>query len=71
LGVAEGFFGYNSPKLERIWMKPEYKFGTTVCTCIKNLGEISPGIPPNGTETVPFLSHICYWAGQLLLLAVK
>jgi len=34
-------------------------------------GEISPGIPPNGTETVPFLSHICYWAGQLLLLAVK
>jgi len=54
LGVAEGFFGYNSPNLNGYGQNLEYKCGTTVRTRIKISGKSSSGVPPNSTKTCFF-----------------
>jgi len=59
MGIAEGFFGCNCPKPERIWMLLEYKCGTKV-HMHKKFPEITTGDPLNAAKMcfVFFLSPI-------------
>jgi len=60
LGVAEGFFSYNSPNLNGFERNLEYNCGATVLTRIKNLGKLPQGFHPLAPERcfVFFLSPI-------------
>jgi len=52
LRAVEGFFCYNFPKLERLWMKPGIyiSLGPQCVVALKIFWEIAPGVPPNGAK---------------------
>jgi len=67
LGVVEGFFDYNFPKLELIWMEPWIYVMGHCAHSRKKMGEIAPEVPPKGTKTcfvsereLTFTFDICY-----------
>ena len=55
-GAMECFFGYNFPNLNLYRRNLEYKWGATVCTQTRKMGEIASGVPPKAA--VLFLANV-------------
>ena len=64
-GVAEGFFGYDSPNLNGFGWNLEYMLGATACTCTKNWGKSPQGFCQIPSKCVVSVTNTTWPFGQL------